>query len=308
MNFFPIWSIAAISAPISWIGCNIIDKFVFTRAKLNPWIYLGLGGIVGMILVSLFMFLKRIPLQLPADVLFLSLASGAIIGLFNILYLYAIGIGDIVIVATLLQTTALFSIIWGRLILHETYNISSYLGMALIFIGAVIASFSEDIRSLSINRLESKTFIASLLIILATFSLSLANLMQDVALQRGQVYAIFFWQKPPLFVFSIILLIVKRKEFKKMAGNVVTLGSLSEAFNQLGFYLLTLALSTGPLIMVSFLTSIQPVWAIIITSIIRLIYPGTFLETEHISRSRSIFACIMILLGLYLIRVSYGFS
>jgi len=300
----PLWAALAILTSLLWAIVNILDKVILYRYNINPWIYLGLDGLVGVI--SLIIILVGWSGEIfanPQRAIVLALLSGLAVATFNVLYFYALRVSAVTIIIIFVQITPIFSLFWGLTLLGERYGLLSYAGMFLILSGAVVAGLSGKNPTFNDGR-QRKTVGALLLMLLATFSLSLAYLLSDVALKSVSVVSVFFWQRLSLFLISIPIFIVQRQKIRKISKSPVLFTSLVEIINILAFLSIIAAYAQGPLVVITFLSSLQPMWVLILTWIIDTTKLRLFSETEEFSRVRLILACAFVILGIYFIRAT----
>ncbi len=292
----PIWIAYSLANSFVWSIVNILDTMVLGRYKLSPWTYMALDGILGILPVGIFFYIS--PLSISEKAIVFSLISGVFIGLFNILYFFSLNLSDVSVVVILIQLTPVFSLFWGLTFLGEKHSLINYLGMTLVLAGTIIASTSEG--QFAKGKSIPKTLFASGLMLIAAFSVSIANLFQKIALnQNADVLIVFGWQRTSLFVISLLLMVVNKKKIVGLTFQPIALTAVVEIINILGFLFITFAYSLGSLSQVAFFSSLQPAWVLIILWIFQILKLNVISRSETISTRKVVLACGIVILGLY---------
>jgi uncharacterized membrane protein len=295
------WIWLALLAPLLWSTVNVLDKAILLRYNLTPLTYLALGGLVGTISLVVIGLGSTTVLALDNNTIVLAILSGFLYAIFTLLYFYGLQLSDVSAVAILTQTTPVFSLIWGVLLLGERYGESEYLGMGLVLLGACFAALSEEREEGGSGRLwATKTFLASAYVVAGAFALSISYLLQAVALKSTNTISVFFWQRASLVAISLALIWVRRDYFRRLPLAPVELASGIEVINLLALLSLTAALAAGPLSAVTFLASVQPVFVLILVGLLGFFGKASFLQSVRISRTKLIVSCSFVLAGLYL--------
>lgn len=299
------WSILALLASFFWGCVNLADKTILSHYKLTPWDYLALDGLVGLLPLAAILVWASDILLVPLEVIAFATLSGMALAAFSIIYFYALRMSDVAVVAILIQTTPVFSLIWGVWLLQEHYGNLTYVGMVLVFLGAVVASVSERHKgkeNVTTRIWAAKTSLAPLLMLAATFIVSISFLFQKFALRDASVLTVFFWQRSCLVLVSFSIIGMRRIRVWRLTFAPVILTSAVEVVNLLGVLSVIAAYSIGPLALVSFLTSLQPLWVLVLVSVLGTVKPETFPVNKNVSRLQLLVACGLVILGLYFMR------
>lgn len=297
------WSVLAVFTSFCWGCVNLADKTILSRYKLTPLDYLALDGFVGLFPLAVILAWSNDVLSTPLELIALAMISGLAIAVFSLIYFYALHMSNVVTVVILIQLSPVFSLVWGMLFLQESYESPTYFGMFLILLGAAIASVSERRQRDTGTRVWApKTFLASLLMLAATFIVSLGFLVQKLALRDATTLSVFFWQRACLVLISLFIVAGRRFSIFKLSPTPIVLTSLVEVLNILGVLSVVAAYSQGPLGLVSFLSSLQPLWVMVLVWILGLVRLATFPAEGNVLRIRLVTACTLVILGLYLMR------
>ena len=297
------WILFSLSASMFFGIVNILDQRVLTRYNLSPWAYFVLDGLIGVVVATIPIIYSYIDpqqsfLEIPSKIIILSLSSGIALSAFNLLYFFALQISEVTIVSILTQLTPVFSLVWG-LLLKEKYLFSNYLGMALILLGSFVATISDGGFSTKESN-KGKPIKAGLLMVLASCSLSVCYLVQSIALKETTTSIVFLGQRMGLLLMALLVLITRWKIIKEISSIKPVLATSSvEILVVLGTLCMTLGLSSGPLGAVAFLASLQPVWVLAITTS----YSSIILKNKKPLNPKVFQACLLVLIGLYLINL-----
>ena len=295
------WMVLALAASLCWGTVNILDKVILSKYNLTPWTYLALDGFISVVSLALFAFIS--PFSISSQAIALSILSGVFIAAFNILYFFSLSLSDVSIIVILIQITPVFSLIWGVSILGEKYGAINYLGMFLVLIGTVIASLSENKIKTKLN--FSRTLFASGVMAVAAFSLSIAYLLQKMALVGdANVLAVFTWQRTSLFIISLIVIAMNFKKFFKLTYQPIILTTIVEVINIAGFLFITTAYAIGSLSKVTFFASLQPAFVVLIIWIAQPFKLYNVPRVKSISPIMVFIACAFVLLGLFLMNMT----
>ena len=294
------WIIMALAASLMWGSVNFLDKTMLQKFALSPWDYLAIDGVIGVIPLAIILLIRRDVFQIDIDHLAMSIASGLLISFFSVAYFYALFLSSVARVVILIQITPIFSLIWGILIVKETYYLSDFLGMGVLFLGVFIAIIGDDIG----NKIEQGNFKsrrAVFIMITATFFLSISYLFQDIVLNLYSTYIMFFWQRIGVFATSIMVLIIRGKRFILIPKSAFLLTSLVETLSISGSLAIAFAYTWGPLADVTFIASLQILWVVIASTLFYSIFSK---NTQYHRKKPMMYiaiSCVIVIVGLYLI-------
>jgi drug/metabolite transporter (DMT)-like permease len=278
------WIAYSLAASFCWGIANILDTVILGRYKLSPWIYFALDGLLGIFPVIFFTYLS--PFSISEKSILFSVVSGIFVAIFYILYFSSLNLTDISVVVILIQITPVFSLIWGVLLLKDQYIPINYAGMCLILLGTIIASISETRQKKSNN--IPKSIIAFGLMLIAAFSLSVAYLFQKIALnQDANFIMVFVWQRTSILVISLIIFLKFHKEIFSLPYQPVALTFLVETISTLS--------------KVTFYSSLQPVWVLILLWVFQILKINSIPRSSNIPAIKVMFACGLVVLGLFLL-------
>ena len=298
----PTWANLALLASLLFSIANVLDQTILIRYRLTPWIYFALDGFIGVIPIAIVLVFSENAFLVGRGSIILAILSGVALASFNLFYFFALQLSSVAVVVILMQMSSVFSLIWAILFLHEHYNISTYFGMFLVLVGVSVAAVSEETETVSGSRsLSRSVVVAAFWMLIAALALSIAYLMQDMALKDSDVLSVFFWQRACLVFISALIVIVRWKDISQMSVAPIVLTSLVEVAVVSALLCITAALATGPLAAVSFLSSAQPVWTVMIVWVLSWTGLGTRPNNTRLSWLRLVVATLLVISGVYLI-------
>jgi drug/metabolite transporter (DMT)-like permease len=295
------WFILALLAPAIYTVVNFIDKYIVEKKVKD---YRGMpiyGSIVALIFGTAVWLLTGMPL--------LSLRDGLIVITTGILSMYgfalyfnALSKSQTSYIIALFQMMPILSLILSFLVLGEMISLQQLLGFVAV-LGSVIA--------LSINK-ESKGFkidSAFYLILLADAFFALSGVLIKFTLNANSFSKILSYESWGLFLggLSLYLLLpnVRRafwESFNTVGKKILVVMFINEAIFVVSKSLTFLAISLGPVALVSVLGGTQVFYGLAYGWILTLIAPSIF--NEDISKEglvKKIVLTITLFIGLWLV-------
>jgi len=300
----PLWVWLALITSLIFGAVNILDKTILWRFQLSPWVYFALDGFIG-IIPMLLILLGDNPFLLRPEWIILGLCSGVALAGFNLLYFFALELSDVSIIVLLLQTTPVFATIWGVIFLHEYYTRIVYFGMISVLVGISLTVLSQSSSNKG-KQPFSKIITAAALMAAATFLLSISDLLSAITLKYSTILAVYFWQRVSLVLLSFFVILIMWAKIKILSYQPIVLTSLVEILLAVGLFTLTSALAQGPLGIVSLLTSMQPVWVVIISLVLSSSKFKILPKDQGLSKSILFFAIVFIFSGLVLMKMDWN--
>jgi uncharacterized membrane protein len=300
------WLLVALLAPLLWAISAFIDKLLISK-------YFK-GGLGTLIIYSCFIGLPVSVLILifkPA-VLSISLVSAILVtlnGFVYILYLFpylkALNKSDTSLIIPMFQTIPIFVYFLAFFILSERLSGIQIFGSILIMFGAIGISFRYEKKKISIGKE------VLLLMLLASFIVSLNSLFFKFFALELDFWTVSFWQYLGFFIFGVILLIfVKsyRKDFlssfKGNTSKIISLNALNETINIIGSVIFTYATLLAPLSLVWVVNGFNPFFVFVIGFFLTIFFPG--LIKENLSKRtilQKLFFIAIIFVGAYFLNV-----
>lgn len=265
-----MWVLFVILATLLWCCGNIIDKHVFSNYIKRPIIGTIVFSIIGLIF-SLSIFSYNFDLMPPLHIA-LSFMVGFLFIFGIYLYLKSLTIEELSRVIPLFYFAPIFTLILATIFLGEMFVPLQYLGIALLISGAILISirFGQSITF-------SKAF---WFMIGSALSVSIGTVTIRYLITQGENFlTIFAYTRLGLFIFMIPLLLLYASQFRRIikthGKKVVAFMSVSSTFNLGASIAVFAALSftAGYASLVSALTSVQPLFILIIATLISFYYP-----------------------------------
>lgn len=229
--------------------------------------------------------------------------AGAISALAIFFYFKALFEGEASYIVPLFQTIPIFGIFFGYMFLNEILTNKQLFSVILIILGAIILSLEH-----SKNGFNFRKKIVSWMLISSLLFAFYETLFKVVAIKE-QFWLSLFWQNVGLLFFGLILFIFAksyRTQFLSLLKNnglsILSLNIFSETSSIVGNIFFAYATLLAPIALVMTVNVYQPVFVLVIGTILSLYIPT--LSQEDTSR-RALFQKFVgigiILMGSYLI-------
>lgn len=271
------WLYIALLSPALWAIGNHIDKFLLDK-RLRE------GGVGSLILFSSLIGLVPVPVILlihPA-VLNISPSHAGIVFLNGVLYvvsllpyLHALHRDEASIVVPLFQTTAVFSYVFGLLVLGETLTTLQLFAAALIILGSIALSLE-----LKPHGYRLKTDVLVLMLVASLLNALNWLLFKFVAVQED-FWVSSFWEYLGFIAFGLFAFVCIqpwRAEFlavlKANRASVLGLVALNEGVSLAAKVTTNVASLTAPLALISTVHGLQPAFVLLYGVLLTLFVPS----------------------------------
>lgn len=269
------WLILTIIASIIWPFGNIVDKIFLTKHVKNPFSYQILCGLTNGLMILLF------PLFVPISIIFPWFILGVVCSLMGwsifIIYNKAVMTEEISRVVPLMYLSTIFLLPIAIFFLNEVLGLSKYVGIVLLVLGAILISY---------KKIGNKGKISSVVKLLIFFDLLMAiyGVLLKYILGFMDHWSLLFWVNFGGMLGGFLFLSVSRIR-NNFLNDMKKLGRKGLAFRYLGvstyysgvipYYI---ALSLGPVSLVSGVNSLQPFFVFLYVTIISLFTPKMIRE------------------------------
>ncbi len=271
------WLFLALLAPAVYTVVNFIDKYVIEHKVKD---YRGMpiyAAIVGLVIGSIFWVIFGFP-KLPIFDGFLVVITGILTLFGYALYFNALSKNQTSYIIGLFQLIPLITLILSVIFLHENISSIQLLGFALILVSAIALSVKKEKKKLKLNS-------AFYLIVVADLFFALSNVILKFAISANSFTKIFSYESWGIPAGGLILWIVFPKvriaflKTTSSVGNrVLGIMFLNEIIFICSKVLTFLAISLGPVALVSVLGSTQIFYGLAYGFILTLIAPSIFKE------------------------------
>lgn len=295
------WILLALVAPLLWAIGDVAEKYQLDKIFKDWLSYFALMYIIW------FGFVTAIFLYHPIifDLAYIGIAviSGFIGTIAVIFYLKAVSNEEASRVVPLSYIGMVFVVIFAYIFLHETFTLGKYAGISLLTIGAIMISY----KKIKGKRLSLTPVIS--LILVSGFIEAISDILDKFFLLKYSYWSLLFWGY--FGGLAVIILLLTKKENRKRFGKISKLKSyhwLIIAIVTIIYYtgdiMWFAALSESPLSLVAALSTTEPLFVLLITTLLSLFMPKILKEEINKSTlSLKIISIILIMLGVYLIAV-----
>jgi drug/metabolite transporter (DMT)-like permease len=259
------WIILALIPPFLWAFMNVLNKIIRKKHIDSTAGYFIISSLFLLVCVFALPFVwKDIP---RSWITVAALGIGMAQALGGLLYFKALGLEEISRITPLMRFESIFVIIFAALLINEVLTTQRYIGFFLILIGGFIISMKEIKGVFHLSK-------AFYLMIGASFLWGTGDVIIKYIIGDAKILPFLLVNRTGAFLFALILLAIPhfRKEFifhvKSLTKTSIGMIVVSESFALIGFFVFISALSIAPVSLVNVLLGFQPLFVLIIASII----------------------------------------
>ncbi len=296
------WILLSIGAFFVWAVGNILGKIIITKIAKHPLVYLVIFNVIMGIITLLILPFKGIYLP-ETKILIYSIISGIIYVFAVMPYMYAIKNEEVSRVVPLWQFIPLFTLILATIFLNETLSFYSYIAFILLVTGGLLISAKKLKGLFSLRH-------AFYLMLGSSFLFAAMDIINKYVFSNSEYFNSFIIMRLTAFVVALTLLFYKDTfiEFKNTISQLTVKKTsvllTSEILDYVGMVLYSLALSIGPVIIISSMHGFQPLFVLIFAIIVSIFAPHHL--KEQIDKNTillKILAIVLMGLGVYLLYV-----
>ena len=265
------WLFFALLAVLFWTSTNLIDKILVTDHFKNPLMNTLISGSISPFF-GLFI-LAFIKFEVPStEFIFLSVFSGLIVFLGNYFYFHSLKEEEVSRVAPFFLSMSIFILIFSAIFLKEVLSFNQYTGIILIVSGAVILSIKKGFR-ITLNK---SIFFA----LTSSFLYAIVYVISKHLLSFQDFFVLFAFQGFGIGLGALITVFFFKGFFKeaKKKMNATKWALLSETLGSIGSFSSLIAVSMAFVSLVGAIPAFQPLFVLILASIISFFNPKLLKE------------------------------
>ena len=276
-----IWIISALSSAISYTIVNIIDSHLVSKKMPSLSSVLLPLGIFQLLISLVVLTIFHFPDIMSLTHVLVAFGSGLISGCTIIILLYNLQKGEVSRVVPVVTSAPIFVALLSIPLLGEILGFWQWLAVLLTVAGAVLISLQLN-YGMQKARLQKSFFI----LLGAALMSAMSSIGYKYALE-----SISFWNMVSIngiCVFVVVLLFTLRKstllELKNLKGRNQKLGLIfgNQLIAAAAGTFVFIAISNGPVALVSTITNIRPLFIFVFSLIISRFYPNFI--NEHLNR------------------------
>jgi uncharacterized membrane protein len=291
-----LWIILALSAAILWSASNLLDKFVESHEMRDPRLATVISGFVTLVLFIGFSLVYELfdgPLPQPSESsVYLAVLAGMCYSIAVLIYYSVLSHSEVSRATPLLSTRPIFVAFLALLFLGQPLKGIQYGGIVVIALGAFVVS----LKSFDQIRFSSLTWLA----LLAAFCFSLRNVLISAAVGQDPhlAWQLLRWTGLGSAAVSFVMLAEHHPHLRKKAEKGIRHLVGIDALSVVAMLLFMIALSLGPVAVVSALVEIQPILVLAMATIITMLVPSFMHEAiDRKSMATKITGIVLILVG-----------
>ena len=264
------WIIFTISSVLLLTIISIFDKFIVSKELKDPILDTFFSTLVlSLMFIVLSLFGGQI--LFTPKLIILAVLAGIFHGCALLIYFKALVKIEVSRFIPLFSIMPIFILIYAALFFNETFPIQTYIGFVLIILGAFLIS-TKKIKS--VFSLNTALFMG----VGVAFLFAVRNILMKTATLNSSVWQIFFWIGIGTALVSVTLLAIHHPHLKEKAKKGAFHVMVNSILAGLALLLLTIAISKGPISIISIIMEIQPASVFIITALLSLFIPKIIKE------------------------------
>jgi drug/metabolite transporter (DMT)-like permease len=275
------WIFFALLSPLMFTGINFIDKYIVEREVPDTRAMPIYSSIMAFIAGTVLWVITGFPV-LPADMVFILMVTGAMTLFGAALYFNAMGMEEASRIIVLIQMQPVFVLVLSILFLNETITPEQFVGFVLILGAAVAISLNREGGGFKLSR-------AFFLILLCDVIWSSSVVLFKAIVTETSFNDVLAYESWGLAVGGIILYVLFpniRRAFHHSISNISRRGLgvlfVGETLFLIAKLINFLAVSLGPVALVSVLGSTQVFFGVLLGAVLTTFAPAVF--QEDISR------------------------
>lgn len=291
----------ALFATSMWAVANMMDKVILTKHLENYILYVTFAAFFGLLFAGLISLIFQISI-IANFPLILSLLNGFMVIIALFFYFKALSIEEVTRIVPALQIIPLVVIVLSWISLKETLGAMQYGGIGLIVGGALLVSIKENSKGIFAFRKGFWYILLSCLLFGTTWVLS------KYILSIISYWNLFFWSRIGGFLAFCLLLLAfplfrrSALNFKSVTKKGLFLIANSEVIGTSATFLSLIALTKGPVSIISTISSSQPFFVLLYIVILTSFFKKSFnFKVEKSALSIKITASFFIAVGFLLI-------
>jgi drug/metabolite transporter (DMT)-like permease len=246
------WPFLTMVTLVFFVASILVDKYMLNHVR-DPMVYWAIDSFIS--LAAALLVWSVVGISIQQDLIVIALAIGAMSVLSSWTYYHALRVEEASRAYTLMQMSMPMTVVFSAVFLGEIFGLLTYVGIALLLVGAILLSTRLDtklrklVRSAALPYALGTAVIFTVMVITRKWLLFQADWLQIFALGSFGSWLGF-----------MALLYYRRSELRQVLRQPrwIAWSMVSSILTAAGVVALTLAYSIGPAALVSALSSAQP--------------------------------------------------
>ena len=280
----PLWVILGLGGVFFSVCGTLIDKFLLEK-YFNSDDHSGPGALIifstlfSVVVALIVVAFRYDAIDLGQDAATVGLLSGALYGVWLLMYLHAMTRADVSKVAPLFQTVPIFGLIFGAVILGEFLTSEQIFAAAIIVTGAIILMYQRANGRIGLD------MITLALMLGASCFVALTQVVFKLVAVDANYWTAAFWQCIGYTLFGLGLFALSpgyRAQFLYLFGrrksHILAVSTANEVFDNIGDLVTLAAVVLGPVALVQSLGAYEPMLIFLFCMLLMRLWPRYFNE------------------------------
>ncbi len=268
------WILLSLLANVFFGLSVILDKFLNTKKIKSVYSFAVILNCIYLVFILITTYMQWNTFKFGNGAL-LSAMAGIFWFFMWIFFWKAMQNGEATRVSAIFFSQPIYSSIIGMFFFHETISILKWAGILIIVVGAVLSSIGGESHKKEVRS-------AYLFALLSALFSSVGNSISKYAMQdlpSLTVNCIAFYSSIPLYLFLLKNAEVRREIVSAFKNtSLLAQFSVRGLFGYMGIITFMSALSSGPISLVTAVSGTQPIFVLIFSVVISLLYPKVIHE------------------------------
>lgn len=267
------WFTLSLLAAFLWAIVTAVDKLVLVRWQVTPALMTFIAELIGLS-AGCGVWLTIGLSEMSYSRIGLALCAGVFKTLMVLFYFLAIAREEVSRIVTLLYLTPLFILLSARFVLHESLQPQEYLGVILLVSGAVLITCKDK----PFPRLN----LAFCFAILGVLCLTVNQIIIKYLLEATDYWTVFSYVRMGGFLAVVPLLPIVVSNVQAIRserkGSVLALIAVNDTIAVCAIFIITVAVALGSVTLVNALSSVHPLFLLLIVVIVGTVNPNILRE------------------------------
>jgi drug/metabolite transporter (DMT)-like permease len=263
-----LWAILAIVSAFIFAIVNLIDKIVVSKELKDPIFATFIFAVIGFIIIAFTGFF--IDINIPTYLILLSLGAGIVSSLGVLFYYFSMRKEEVSSFVSLLSTSPIFVLVMAFFLLGERLVAKQYVGIFVLIFGAVLLA-NEGKGNLKFGR-------HLIAVILTIIILAVGEVVVKFVTLNFDYWSLIFWMGIGYGLFAFVLFAIHHPHIKGKAKLGIRHLVISNILSIIAALLVLLAISLGPVSIVSALRKAQPLFVFLGATLLTLTHPELIKE------------------------------
>ena len=296
------WFVLALLASLIFAIVNIIDDNLVAHVYPDSGFAMIISGLFSIVPVILTVVFPIDVYNIKMATVVVALLGGMLFQTSLLFYFEAFKHEKPSVVIALFSIAPAFVPFIAFLIVDERLYVMQYLGLGIVLVASVA------ITTTSFRRIGRSPVLG--LMLLTALILAISMVLQKYAYNKADFWTCFVVYSSGMVLASLCKLAFSKSgrrfigQLRQSWDRALLFAAVAETLSLVAYFIYSMAISRGPVSLVVVLSAVQPIYVLLIGILLFPFWPKFFREQLDQSVLRKVICMLMMLGGLYLVRVN----